>query len=226
MSKLVILSGGADSAICAAIAKQTSDKVHAITFDYGQRHKREIDCASVVSDILGLNSHEIINIPDVLKSWSPLLSDIEVENFKDAVETPEGIASTFVPMRNALFLTIAFNRAIALDCESVVTGVCQTDYSGYPDCRQVFITTMAMALNLAAETNIKIETPLMYLTKAESIKLAVYAMEDKFTEVLKATHTCYKGVIGGCGECAACVLRDRGFQEAGIDDPIWQFRNQ
>jgi 7-cyano-7-deazaguanine synthase len=224
MSKLVILSGGADSAICAATAKQTSDKVHAITFDYGQRHRREVNSAVAISHILGLDSHEIINIPDVLKSWSPLLSDSEVDKFNNVGEIPEGIASTFVPMRNALFLTIAFNRAIALDCESVVTGVCQTDYSGYPDCRQIFITTMAMALNLAGETNIKIETPLMNLTKAESIKLAVYAMGDKFNEVLKATHTCYRGVIGGCGQCAACLLRDRGFKEASIEDPIWQFR--
>lgn len=216
---LVILSGGADSTICAAIAKQRSE-VHAITFDYGQRHRIEIESAMLVAQALNLASHEIIECQGILKSISPLTSNNPVEQYDDVSQLPNGIASTFVPIRNLLFLTVAANRAVSLGCETIYTGVCQTDYSGYPDCRRGFINKTEEALFAALEQKLQIATPLMYLTKAESIKLAQQVLGDDFEQVISLTHTCYLGVKGGCGKCAACLLREKGFEEAGIVDPL------
>jgi 7-cyano-7-deazaguanine synthase len=135
------------------------------------------------------------------------------------------VANTFVPSRNALFLTIASNRAVLRGIDTVYTGVCQTDYSGYPDCRRNFIDAMERALSLSNGGNFAIVTPLMELTKAQSVNLALTVLGDSFNAVMELTHTCYQGVKGGCGECAACLLRDKGFNEAGVVDPIWKFRN-
>lgn len=221
---LVILSGGADSTICAAIA-QSNAPTHAITFNYGQRHQIEIDSAIAVAKALTLASHEVIDCRGILKSMSPLTSETPVETYQTPDDVPCGIASTFVPVRNLFFLAIAANRAIALGCNSIYIGVCQTDFSGYPDCRQSFLDATEMALFQALETRIKIHAPLMWRTKAASVELGRRYMGDRFAEVMGLTHTCYQGVKGGCGECAACLLRDRGFRDAGIDDPIWQYRN-
>jgi len=223
MSNLVILSGGADSAICAGIAAQ-SGPTHAITFDYGQRHRIEIESAVEVAELLNLASHEIVDCKKLLHSVSPLLSDAVLDAYDSPQEIPEGVASTFVPVRNLFFLTIAANRAISLGCDTIYTGVCQTDYSGYPDCRRSFINSVESTLFQALEKRIDIQTPLMDLTKAESIFLAQKVLGDLFEPVMGATHTCYAGVKGGCGKCAACILRGRGFKESGIEDPIWKHR--
>ena len=223
MRNLVILSGGADSAICAAIALQ-SGETHAITFDYGQRHRIEVESALAIAKALNISSHEVIDCQGILKSASPLTSDNEVEQYQSADELPDGIASTFVPARNLFFLTVAANRAISLSCDAVYAGVCQTDFSGYPDCRRSFIDATEIVLFEALEQRIRIETPLMHLTKSESVLLAKKVMGDRFEEIMGLTTTCYNGVKGGCHRCAACLLRDRGFHEAGVDDPIWKYR--
>ena len=228
MSKiLIIFSGGQDSTTCLAIAKQQFSEVHLLTFNYGQRHQIELDSAKKIGEIMNVDSHEFIDINGILKSTSPLISENPVQSYSSTEELPSGVAETFVPSRNALFLTIASNRAIALGIDTVITGVSQTDYSGYPDCRSDFIDMMERTLSYANFGRVGkffIQAPLMHLTKAETVKLAVDCLGDHFEEVFENTHTCYNGVKGGCGECAACLLRDKGFKESGIDDPIWKFR--
>jgi 7-cyano-7-deazaguanine synthase len=227
MSALVVLSGGQDSTTVAVIASSQYEEVHAITFDYDQRHKTEVNCARAIAKALQLTSHEVIDLNGVFHSTSPLVSNSDVSIYKDSSEVPDGIASTFVPCRNQLFLTIAANRAIALGVNTIYTGVCETDYSGYPDCRRAFVDSLEVATNLGNTGHphgLKIETPLMLLSKADSVRLAQSVLGDRFDEVMQLTHTCYLGVKGGCGKCAACLLRDRGFNEAGVNDPIWRFR--
>lgn len=220
---IVVLSGGQDSTLCTAIALQECDRVHAVIFDYGQRHSIEIESAVAVANALEIQ-HEVVKCPGILHSVSPLTSNNEVEQYRSPDELPGGIASTFVPLRNLFFLTIAANRAIELGCDRIYTGLCQTDFSGYPDCRQGFVDSVEETIYQATEQKLLIVTPLMDLTKADSVKLAQQVMGDRFGEIISLTHTCYNGIKGGCSQCAACLLRDRGFREAGINDPIWQFR--
>ena len=229
MSKcLVVLSGGADSTICAAFAKAKIDQVHAVTFNYGQRHIAELTSAIAVAQELELDSHEIIDLgATILKSTSPLVSSNQVEQYNSVDNLPAGVASTFVPCRNQLFLTVATNRAIALGIDTLITGVCETDYSGYPDCRRDFINSLENTIslgNFGQTGKFLIETPLMHETKAESVLMGKRLLGDRFDVVMSLTHTCYSGIKGGCGKCAACLLRDKGFKEAGIDDPIWKYR--
>ncbi|NER27131.1 MAG: 7-cyano-7-deazaguanine synthase QueC [Symploca sp. SIO1C4] len=224
---LCVFSGGQDSTTCAALACQQFDEVHAITFDYGQRHLVELESAITLAKKLKLTSHEIVKLGPILKGTSPLVSDNPLGQYKSAEELPGGVEPTFVPARNILFLTLAANRAAVRGIKDIFIGVCEADFAGYYDCRQVFVDAMAKALGEGIwgnPTSFVIHTPLMQLTKAESVKLAVDVLGDRFQEVLELTHTCYAGVKGGCGKCHACLIRDRGFLEAGIEDPIWKFR--
>ena len=224
----MILSGGQDSTTCAAIACQTFDQVHAITFDYQQRHVIEIESAIAVAQALNLASHEICPIGPILKSTSPLVSATPLEQYDSAPALPTGVEPTFIPSRNILFLTIASNRAACRHTPNIYIGVCEADFAGYWDCRQRFINAMAIAMGegvYGQPDAFKIYTPLMWLTKAASVKLAQDVLGDRFTEIMGLTHTCYAGVKGGCGKCHACVLRDRGFRDAGVDDPIWRLRH-
>ena len=221
---LVVLSGGADSTTCLAWAKQNFDEVHAITFDYGQRHAREITAAATVALMLGAKTHEVVHVPSIIHGTSPLVNrDEVVESYADASVLPGGLEKTFVPMRNMLFLVIAANRAVCLGINDLVTGVCQEDFGGYPDCRQSFIDATTAAINEALflkreEMNFKIHTPLMDLTKKESVELAL-SLPDCM-KALAFTHTCYNGEYPPCGHCHACLLRQRGFDEAGVADPL------
>jgi 7-cyano-7-deazaguanine synthase len=224
---LVILSGGQDSTTCAAIARQQFSEVHGITFNYQQKHAIEIDSAVAVAQALGFTSHEVIDLGPILKSTSPLVSDTPLGQYETAEALPEGVEPTFVPGRNILFLTIAANRAACLGLHDLYMGVCEADFAGYWDCRQAFIDAMAAAIGEGMEGDrhrFSIHTPLMQITKAESVHLAQQVLGPEFAAVMALTHTCYAGVKGGCGRCHACILRDRGFREAGIPDPIWQFR--
>lgn len=224
---LCVLSGGQDSTTCAALACQKFDEVHAITFDYGQRHAIELESAIAVAKALNLASHEIIPLGSILKGTSPLVADTPLEQYNSTEELSGGVEPTFVPARNILFLTLAGNRAAVLGIRDIFIGVCEADFAGYYDCRQIFIDEMTKALGqgiLGDSTAFVIHTPLMQLTKAESVKLAVRVLGDRFQEILELTHTCYAGTKGGCGKCHACLIRDRGFTQAGIDDPIWKFR--
>lgn len=223
---LVILSGGADSTICAVLAREHFSDVHAITFNYGQRHITELQSAIKVAQYLDLQ-HEIIDLgTNILKSMSPLVSASVLGEYTDKQALPAGVEPTFVAGRNILFLTIAGNRASHLNINDVFIGVCQEDFGGYYDCRQIFIDKMSDALNegIYGKQQLKIHTPLMNFTKSQSITLAHDILGDRFTDLFKLTHTCYAGVPGGCGKCHACILRDAGFKEAGIDDPLWELR--
>lgn len=224
---LCILSGGQDSTTCAALASQQFDQVHAITFDYGQRHAVELESAVAIAKALNLDSHEIIQLGPLLQGTSPLVADTPLGQYNSTAELPDGVEPTFVPARNILFLTLAGNRAAVLDIRDIFIGVCEADFAGYYDCRQIFIDAMAKALGegiWGVPDAFKIHTPLMQLTKSESINLAIEVLGDRFAEIFALTHTCYAGIKGGCGKCHACLIRDRGFSEAGIEDPIWQFR--
>ena len=227
---LVVLSGGQDSTTTALFAKKECKELYGVTFDYGQKHKIEIKFAVKIAKLLNFKTHEIIKIPNILKSTSPLINKkkkLEKYNFPE--EISKGIEPTFVPSRNILFLTIASNRAVLRSCKRIYIGVCEEDYGGYPDCRQFFIDSMQNSLGLGISGSvkyIKIKTPLMKLTKKESVKIAIKKCKNmkEFNKIFKETHTCYAGTKGGCGKCHACILRDKGFNEAGIKDPLWVLR--
>ena len=224
---VVVLSGGQDSTTCLFWAKTVFKEVHAITFDYGQRHSREIDAARTVAEMANVTSHEILSIGDtILKSVSPLVSDDHALEQYDSYEQMEKMIGdrvelTFVPMRNALFLMIAANRAVALGCNSIITGVCQMDNANYPDCRLEFIKsterTIEQALGLDSYS-FSILTPLISKTKAESIHWATKV--PGAYEALAFTHTAYDGAYPPVGHDHATMLRAEGFIEAGMPDPL------
>ncbi|MGG3938454.1 7-cyano-7-deazaguanine synthase QueC [Anoxybacillus kestanbolensis] len=204
---VVVFSGGQDSTTCLFWAKKHFDEVEAVTFDYNQRHRLEIDVASSIAKELGV-PHTVLDM-SLLNQLAPnalTRSDI-------AIEQKEGqLPSTFVDGRNLLFLSFAAVLAKQKGARHLVTGVCETDFSGYPDCRDVFIKSLNVTLNLAMDYQFVIHTPLMWLNKAETWKLAdeLGALEFVRTKTL----TCYNGIIAdGCGECPACVLRKRGFDQ-------------
>ena len=227
---LIVLSGGQDSTTTALIARKEGKELHGVTFDYGQKHRIEIKSALKIAKLLKFKTFEIIKISHILKSISPLVNKKEkLEKYNSSKEIPKGIEPTFIPSRNILFLAIASNRAVLHDCKIIYAGVCEEDYGGYPDCRKIFIDSMQKSLGLGISGSvkyIKIKTPLMKLTKSESVKIAVKNSKsmEEFNKIFKETHTCYDGIKGGCGKCHACVLRDRGFKEASITDPIWLLR--
>lgn len=223
---LVVLSGGQDSATCLFWAKQNYREVHAITFNYGQRHKIEIESAKMVAKLAGVESHEILDLPaGILAGTSPLVNKSEmVPEYDSEEEMPNGVAKTFVPMRNQFFLTIAANRAFVLGCNVLVTGVCETDYSGYPDCRREFIDSFENTCNLGTFTGedwlqgkLQVETPLMYMTKAQSVGLAI---DIGAWPALAYSHTAYDGTFPPVGTDAASILRANGFLEAEVCDPM------
>jgi 7-cyano-7-deazaguanine synthase len=224
---LCLLSGGQDSTTCAVLAREQFHEVHAISFNYGQRHLIELESAIAIAKTLELASHEIVDLGSILKGTSPLISNTPLSQYNSTAELTSGVEATFVPARNILFLTIAANRATVMGIKNIFIGVCEADFAGYYDCRQLFIDAMAKSLGEGIwgdPTAFKIHTPLMQLTKAESVKIAKDLLADKFSEIFELTHTCYGGIKGGCGKCHACLIRDRGFREAGIEDPIWKFR--
>uniref|UniRef100_A0AAU7VFZ2 7-cyano-7-deazaguanine synthase n=1 Tax=Dinoroseobacter phage vB_DshS_R26L TaxID=3161158 RepID=A0AAU7VFZ2_9CAUD len=222
---LVVLSGGQDSTTCLYWAlNQGFDEVHAITFDYNQRHRLEIEAAKKIAADAGVASHQVIEIGPILGGTSPLVSDNELEQYPDG-ELPGGLEKTFVPMRNQTFLTLAANRAYVLGARNLVTGVCQEDFGGYPDCRQVFIDAIENACNLGTFTGqdgalgaLKIHTPLMDLSKAASVDLAIRL--DGCYGALAYSHTSYDGQYPPLGADHATMLRAQGFEAAGVADPL------
>jgi len=223
---LIILSGGQDSTTCLYWAKKKFDEVHAITFDYGQRHKAEIAAARSVAQLAGVASHQVLEVGSILRGSSPLVSNNSLEQYSGMYALPGGLEKTFVPGRNLLFLTLAANHAYALGITDLVTGVCQEDYGGYPDCRAIFINLArdTLAAGLAYDDNdpfknIQIHTPLMFLSKAESVKLAK-ELGDECWAALRYTHTAYDGQYPPVGSDHATLLRAKGFYEAGLPDPL------
>jgi len=212
---IVIFSGGQDSTTCLAWAKNRFEEVETITFSYGQRHSIELACAKKISSMLGVKN-SVFEI-DIFKKLgdSSLVTEGELGSSHDK---HPNLPSSYVPNRNALMFTIAHAYAQKVGFNALVTGVCETDFSGYPDCREGFVLALENALNLGSESDIKFYYPLMRLNKAETFKLA--QDEGVLDIVIKESHTCYEGDRSrffewgyGCGECPACKLREKGWRE-------------
>ncbi|MBZ0273523.1 7-cyano-7-deazaguanine synthase QueC [bacterium] len=218
---VVLLSGGLDSATCGAIARAEGYDINALTFRYGQRHAFEIDAARVVARMLDAKRHVIADIDLRAFGGSALTGDIEVPKDRDAAEMADGIPVTYVPARNTIFLAYALAFAETSGAREIFIGVNHIDYSGYPDCRPEFIRAFERAANLGTRAGVEgdrfaIRTPLIELGKADIIRKGLSLGVD-----FSLTHSCYDPAADGaaCGRCDACVLRRRGFEEAGVADP-------
>ncbi|WP_413734862.1 7-cyano-7-deazaguanine synthase QueC [Sodalis sp. RH21] len=210
---VVVFSGGQDSTTCLIQALSQYDEVHCVTFDYGQRHRAEIDIARTLAGKLGARAHKVIDarLLNDLAVSSLTRDNIPVPHYDEGAGADSGAAlpSTFVPGRNILFLTLAAIYAYQVGAATVITGVCETDFSGYPDCRDEFVKALNQAITLGMARDIHFATPLMWLDKAETWALADYY--HQLDLVRNETLTCYNGIQGdGCGECAACHLRAKG----------------
>jgi len=218
---VVLLSGGLDSTTAAAIMKSRGYKLYALTFDYGQRHKREIDAALAVGKSLGVEDHIIISFD--LRKWggSALTDDIEVPADRDISDIGEDIPVTYVPARNTIFLSFALGYAETIEADTIVIGANEVDYSGYPDCREEYIQAFENMANLATKAAVegkmrfKIEAPLIKMTKAEIVKTGIALGVD-----YSLTWSCYKGGDKPCGECDSCRLRVAAFEAAGMKDVV------
>lgn len=207
---VVVFSGGQDSTTCLVQALKEFDEVHAITFDYGQRHRLEIDVAQKLAKELNVAAHKVMNV-ELLNELA--ISSLTREDIPVSHDLQDnGLPNSFVPGRNILFLTLAGIYAYQIGAQAVITGVCETDFSGYPDCRDDFVKTMNSALVKGMDREFEIKTPLMWLSKAET-----WALADQYHSlqmIREQTLTCYNGVIGdGCGDCPACDLRKSGLEE-------------
>ncbi|QMT31517.1 7-cyano-7-deazaguanine synthase QueC [Alysiella filiformis] len=204
---LVIFSGGQDSTTCLfqAIAEFGAANVQAITFHYGQRHAIELERAAWMAQDLGIKQ-TVLDLSLISSITNNALMDSNAQ-----IDVSGSLPNTFVDGRNALFLLYAAIYAKSQNIKTIFVGVCETDFSGYPDCRDVFVKSMNVSLNLAMAYDFNIRTPLMYLTKKET-----WALADQlgaFDYVRQHTHTCYLGVQGGCHECPSCQLREKGLRE-------------
>ena len=206
---LVVFSGGQDSTTCLLWALDRYKEVVAVSFDYGQRHKAELDCAKEITDKLGVEWHVMdMELLNQLAPNSLTRSDITVDENAPA----EGAPNSVVDGRNMLFLTFAAVFAKQRGITDLITGVSQSDFSGYPDCRDVFIKSLNTTLNLAMDYTFCIETPLMWIDKADTWKLADDL--NGLELVHDMTLTCYNGIKGdGCGHCPSCKLRRKGYEE-------------
>ena len=222
MEKAVcLLSGGLDSATCLALARRDRYECYALSFDYGQRHKIELEAAGRVAQAFGAARHMVAKIGLDAFGGSALTSGIEVPKGRSADEMGAGIPITYVPARNTIFLSFALAWAEVLGSSDIFIGVNALDYSGYPDCRPEYIEAYERMANLATKagvegrTRLRIHTPLLRLTKAEIVKLG-----QKLGLDFGLTFSCYDPGDNGsaCGQCDACLLRRKGFDEAGIED--------
>jgi 7-cyano-7-deazaguanine synthase len=217
-----LLSGGLDSATCLAWAKQEGFVCHALSFDYGQRHRIELAAAARVAEAMGAEQHRVAVIDLRMFGGSALTADIDVPKVGQP-SAGQIIPITYVPARNTIFLSFALAWAEVLEASDIVIGVNAVDYSGYPDCRPEFIEAFERMANLATKTgvegrtHIKIHTPLIRLSKADIVRMAISLDVD-----LSLTHSCYDPDSAGrpCGACDSCILRLKGFAEAGIEDPL------
>jgi len=218
---VVLLSGGLDSATVAAVAREHGFELYALSFEYGQRHSVEIDAARRVADSIGVMKHHVARIDLAAFGGSSLTGSQSVpKNRSDAIIS-EGIPNTYVPARNTIFLSFALGWAEVLNITDLFIGVTAVDYSGYPDCRPAFISAFEAMANLATKAGVeghrlRIHTPLIDLKKSEIITLGT-----KLGVPLELTHSCYDPSPDGkaCGACDSCLIRIKGFSEAGISDP-------
>lgn len=205
---VVVFSGGQDSTTCLVKATKEYEKVYAVSFDYGQRHKKELECAASIAAELGAE-HTVIDLSELNQLAPNSLTRPEIAVDKEAPE--EGTPNSFVEGRNLLFLTYAAIFAKTHGVTDIITGVSQSDFSGYPDCRDSFIKSLNVTLNLAMDYEFVLITPLMWIDKEATWKMADEL--GAFDLVRNKTLTCYNGIIGdGCGDCPACKLRRRGLE--------------
>jgi 7-cyano-7-deazaguanine synthase len=220
---ICLLSGGLDSSTCLAFARKEGFDCHALTFDYGQRHRAELGAAANVAASLDVAQHLVIRVDLRTFGGSALTGDIEVPKGRSAGEIEQGIPVTYVPARNTVFLSFALAWAEVLEASDIFVGVNAIDYSGYPDCRPEYIEAFERMANLATKAGVEgrtkfhIHTPVIQLTKAEIVKLGAALGVD-----FRLTHSCYDPDAEGraCGRCDSCQLRLKGFREAGLEDPV------
>ena len=220
---IVLLSGGLDSTTCLAIARSEGFAIYALSFCYGQRHSIELDSAARIAKAFGAAEHAVTDIDLRLIGGSALTADIAVPKGRSDAQMGEGIPVTYVPARNTIFLSFALAWAEVLEAADIFIGVNALDYSGYPDCRPEYIAAYARMADLATKAGVEgkqsltIHTPLIALSKAEIIRKGVELGVD-----YGLTSSCYDPSPGGrpCGACDSCVLRAKGFAEAGIADPL------
>lgn len=218
-----LLSGGLDSSTCLAIARRDGYECYCLSFDYGQRHAIELQAAARVAKQLGASEHRIAKLDLRVFGGSALTADIDVPKHRGLEHMASGIPVTYVPARNTIFLSFALAYAEVIGAADIFIGVNAIDYSGYPDCRPEFIRAFEGVANLATRaavegrTRVAIHTPLISMTKADIVRAAVALGVD-----LSLTHSCYDPGPGGtpCGSCDSCILRQKGFAEAGVNDPL------
>jgi 7-cyano-7-deazaguanine synthase len=224
MKKAVcLLSGGLDSATCLGVARRDGFACYALSFDYGQRHLIELAAAARIAAFFHAAEHRVAKIDLRVFGASALTADLRVPKHDSVDDIGEGIPITYVPARNTIFLSFAMAWAEVLECSDVFIGVNAIDYSGYPDCRPEFIAAFERMANLATKagvegrTHLRVHTPLAHLNKAGIVRLGAEVGLD-----FALTHSCYDPEEGGqpCGQCDSCLLRRKGFSEAGIPDPL------
>lgn len=224
MKKAVcLLSGGLDSATCLGVARRDGFDCYALSFDYGQRHSVELAAAARVAQFFHATEHKTAKIDLRIFGASALTADLAVPKHSSVDDIGGGIPITYVPARNTIFLAFAMAWAEVLECSDIFIGVNAIDYSGYPDCRPEFIAAFERMANLATKTGVEghtrlhIHTPLAQLNKAGIVRLGAEVGLD-----FALTHSCYDPEEGGrsCGQCDSCLLRRKGFLEAGIQDPL------
>jgi len=216
-----LLSGGLDSATCLAIARRDGFECYCLSFDYGQRHRIELEAAAQVAAHLGAKEHRVVTIDLRAFGGSALTDAIDVPKQRSAAQISESIPVTYVPARNTIFLSLALAYAEVRGASDIFVGVNAIDYSGYPDCRPEFIRAFEAMANLATKAAVEgrarlsIHTPLLPMTKREIVLAAVELGVD-----VGLTHSCYDPGERGeaCGACDACILRQKGFEEAGVQD--------
>ncbi|HTA45605.1 MAG TPA: 7-cyano-7-deazaguanine synthase QueC [Bryobacteraceae bacterium] len=222
MKAVCLLSGGLDSTTCLAYARREGFDCYALSFDYGQRHSVELDAARRVAKALGAADHRVAKIDLRVFGHSALTANIEVPKGRDEAAMNREIPVTYVPARNTIFLSFALAWAEVLEANDIFIGVNALDYSGYPDCRPEFIQAFEHLSNLATRagvegrTQIHIRTPLIQLSKADIVRLG-----RELNVPFELTHSCYDPDASGraCGACDSCLLRAKGFREAGMTDP-------
>jgi 7-cyano-7-deazaguanine synthase len=219
---VVLLSGGLDSTTTLAIAIAQGYATYALSFDYGQRHKIEIEAARRIVKSLGAKEHRVVEIDNHLFGDSALTDDIDVPKSRPEKEISAGIPVTYVPARNIIFLSHALAWAEMIPAGHIFIGVNAIDYSGYPDCRPEFIAMFELLANIGTKAGVEgrrfqIHAPLIKMSKAQIVSKAIELDVD-----LALTHSCYDPTPAGraCGQCDSCQLRRKGFREAGVIDPI------
>lgn len=218
MKAVVVLSGGLDSSTCAFIAKSQGYDVYTLSFNYGQRHSKELDCAKKIASAVGAIESRVVELPT--PKGSALTEDIAVPEDRNLEQISEKIPVTYVPARNTLFTAYALQYAEEIGADAIYLGLTAIDYSGYPDCRPEYVEAWQKLINLATKKTVEgglidLKTPLMHLYKAEIVQWGT-----ELGVPYQDTWSCYNGNNSACGRCDSCTLRLKGFREAGLVDPI------